>query len=153
MTTPSIVGLLIHIIKKDMSRKFYKEENEIIPAIKYSDVQPSGYIEVIEENELNQLYVERLRGMRIFGLEYIESFSVEKFGSNYRDGILTAENVDYILNRLSHVILLLSQGFIEQSVWNLQNKINVITQTDIDNGYTQIIHDEIIQDLINQINQ
>ena len=136
-----------------MSRKFYKEQNEDIPSIIYSETQPNGFVEVVNSTELNQLFTDRLREMRLFGIEYLERFSVEKFGSDYRDGFLTAENLDYILNRLSHVVLLLSQGFIEQSVWNLQNKINVITQTDIDNGYNQLIHNEIIQDLINQINE
>jgi len=136
-----------------MNRKFYKKESEIIPAIKYAESQPTGFIEVVDENELNELYTERLRSMKIFGAEYIEKFSVKKFGSNYRDGNLTSENLDYILNRSSEIIMFLSHGFIEQSVWYLENKINIITQTDIENGYTQEIHNEIIQDLKNQIDE
>jgi len=35
----------------------------------------------------------------------------------------------------------------------LNNNLNTITQTDIDNGYTQEIHDKFINDINNYLNQ
>jgi len=35
----------------------------------------------------------------------------------------------------------------------LENELNTITQDDIDNGYTQVIHDQILNDVNNYLNQ
>ena len=40
-----------------MARKFYKEENELIPAIKYENVLPVGFIEITNAEELKELYI------------------------------------------------------------------------------------------------
>jgi hypothetical protein len=39
-----------------MSKKFYIELNEAIPAIEYSDVQPTNMVEVTDTDKLTELY-------------------------------------------------------------------------------------------------
>ncbi|GAF75864.1 unnamed protein product, partial [marine sediment metagenome] len=60
---------------------------------------------------------------------------------------------DYIYTRLERPERRLNHGDWMPALYYMQNKMGSINQTDIDNGYTQEIHDEIIQDLTNYLNQ
>ena len=44
-----------------MSKKFYKEDNEAIPAILYQDSQPLGFTEVTDPVELKYLYIKKYK--------------------------------------------------------------------------------------------
>ena len=45
-----------------MPKKFYKEDNEAIPAILYQDSQPVGFTEITDPLELTDLYIKILSG-------------------------------------------------------------------------------------------
>jgi len=136
-----------------MAKKFYKEDNEAIPAIRFELTNPTGFTEITDTEELDKLYISRLRNMKRLGVAYLENFSIKKFGGGLRDGTLTPQNIDYTLIRLSHVTMCITNGFLEQAIYHMGNDFGVINQADIDNGYTQEIHNEIVNDLTNYINQ
>jgi len=140
-------------------KRFYKEENEPIPEIIYSEIQPptnaegNNYILIEDNDELNALYYKLNSKMKIDGEEYAASFKVVTFGQAYRDGLITASNVDYLYTKLSGLIIRLNDGNWDAALHHLQNVLNTITQEDIDNGYTQEIHDQIETDFNNYINK
>jgi hypothetical protein len=91
--------------------------------------------------------------MKIDGKKYFFEAKAKYFGKKYKDGDLTDENIDYIYTRLERPERRLNHGDWMPALYYMQNKMGSINQTDIDNGYTQEIHDEIIQDLTNYLNQ
>lgn len=139
-------------------KRFYKEENEPIPEIIYSEIQPptnaegNNYVLIEDNDELNALYYKLNSKMKLDGEEYAASFKVVTFGQAYRDGLITASNVDYLYTKLSGLIIRLNDGNWDAALHHLQNVLNTITQEDIDNGYTQEIHDQIETDFNNYIN-
>ena len=139
-------------------KRFYKEENEPIPEIIYSENQPAtnsegnDYTLITDEEELNALYYKLNSKMKNDGEEYAASFKVVTFGQAYRDGLITASSVDYLYTKLSGLIIRLNDGNWDAALYHLQNSLNTITQEDIDNGYTQEIHDQIETDFNNYIN-
>ena len=70
------------------------------------------------------------------------------FGLRFAAGELTEDNIDYCYTKLMPVATMLIRGHFKQARKRL-NKLFVggITQDDIDNGYTQEIHDNIINDI------
>jgi len=139
-------------------KRFYKEENDPIPEIIYSDSQPptnaegNDYILINDEQELNALYYKMNAKMKMDGEEYAASFKVVTFGPAYRDGFITASNVDYLYTKLSGLIIRLNDGNWDAALFHLQNSLNTISQQDIDNGYTQDVYDKIELDFNNYIN-
>lgn len=136
-----------------MAKKFYKEDNEAIPSIIYSETQPpvnsdgNSYTEITDENELNDLYFKLDKRLIKDGKEYASRFKVEIFGVKYRSGLLTDQNVDYLYNKLSQLLIRLEDGSWNSVKYILQNTLNTIAQEDIDNGYTQEVHDKILNDI------
>lgn len=76
------------------------------------------------------------------------------FGLRFASGELTEDNIDYCYTKLMPVATMLIRGHFKQARKRL-NKLFVggITQEDIDNGYTQEIHNNIINDINNYLNQ
>lgn len=74
------------------------------------------------------------------------------FGLRNLSGELTEDNIDYCYSRLMPVANMLIRGHIKQAKKRL-NKLFVagVTQDDIDNGYTQAVHDSIVQDITNYL--
>jgi len=136
-----------------MAKKFYKEDNDPIPSIIYSEVQPSvnldgnSYTEITDENELNDLYFKLDKKRIKDGKEYASRFKVDVFGVKYRSGIVTDQNIDYLYNKLAQLLIRLEDGSWNSAKYFLENTLNTITQSDIDNGYTQEIHDKILNDI------
>ena len=115
------------IIKTEIADKYH--------SLTSSDTLP--YCEILQ----------RLSKGRIDGDEYFYNFAAKNFGLPHATGALTTENVNYCFNRLKPVIDRLEYGFWEISLYCMENEIAPVTQTDIDNGYTQALHDEIIADI------
>ena len=133
-------------------KKFYKEDNEAIPAIKYADAQPVGFTEITDENEISLLYLKQNKKLKADGVDYVAVLKIDNFGVPYRDGTLTDENVNYLYNKLPQLIMRLEDGNWESAKYLLENELNTISQNDIDNGYTQAVHDEILNDITTYIN-
>ena len=136
-----------------MSKKFYKEDNENIPSIVYSETQPpvnsdgNSFSEITDQTELNSLYLKRDKKLIKDGKDYVSRFKVENFSVKYIEGLITDQNVDYLYNKLSQLLIRLEDGSWKAALFYLNNHLNTITQTDIDNGYTQEIHDKMINDI------
>ena len=141
-----------------MEKKFYKEDNQAIPEIIYSETQPpvnadgNGYTEITDQAKLSELYLKLNNNMKQLGRDYVSSFKVSSFGLLYRDGTLTDANINYLYNKLTQLLLRLEDGNFDSAKFLLENELNTITQDDIDNGYTQAIHDQILNDITNYLN-
>jgi hypothetical protein len=86
--------------------------------------------------------------MQIDGKDYFFQAKAKYFGLRYKIGDLTDANINYCYHKLESVANRLNNGDWVPALYIMQNEINTITQVDIDNGYTQEIHDEIVKDLI-----
>jgi len=141
-----------------MEKKFYKEDNQAIPEIIYSETQPpvnadgNGYTEITDQAKLSELHLKLNNNMKQLGRDYVSSFKVSSFGLLYRDGTLTDANINYLYNKLTQLLLRLEDGNFDSAKFLLENELNTITQDDIDNGYTQAIHDQILNDINNYLN-
>jgi len=133
-------------------QKFYKEDNEEIPAIKYTDTQPVGFTEITNQEELVILYLNLNKKLKHDGAQYVAEFKVSTFGFLYRDGILLDANVDYLYNKLTQLLLRLEDGNWNSAKYLLENELSTISQEDIDNGYTQSVHDDLLNDITTYIN-
>ena len=87
------------------------------------------------------------------GEKYFYNFAAEHFAIKEATGELTFENINYIFNRLNLVVNKLTLGLWSISLVAMQNEIAPLTQEDIDNGYTQELHDKIVLDFTNYLAQ
>ena len=110
-----------------MEKKFYKEDNEPIPSIVYSETQPIGFSEITDQYELSGLYLKQNNKMKQLGRDYVSSFKVSSFGLLYRDGTLTDANVHYLYNKLTQLLLRLEDGNFDSAKFLLENELNTIT--------------------------
>jgi len=76
------------------------------------------------------------------------------FGLRFAAGELTEDNIDYCYTKLMPAGTMLIRGHVKQARKRL-NKLFVsgVSQEDIDNGYTQEIHDNIVADVNNYLTQ
>ena len=73
-----------------MARKFYKEENEAIPAIQFVKSKPQGYTEITDEDEIKSLYKIQYSYRIEAGKEYVKNFTTDRYidtlNGTYTDG-------------------------------------------------------------------
>jgi hypothetical protein len=62
-----------------MSKKFYKEDGQVIPAILYEDSIPLDFTEVTDESELKYLYTQKYKQQKIDGENYYLSFQAQLY--------------------------------------------------------------------------
>ena len=62
-----------------MPKKFYKEDNEAIPAILYQDSQPVGFTEITDPLELTDLYIKKYKQQKKDGEDYYLSFQASLY--------------------------------------------------------------------------
>ena len=105
--------------------------------------------EIVPQNPMEEVYAQS----EIDGREYFKFAKAKYFGVKLQSGELTYANLSYLYTRLSDVALRLNNGDQALALHYLQNEFGIITQTDIDNGYTQGVHDNIINDINNYLNQ
>jgi len=76
------------------------------------------------------------------------------FGLRFASGELTEDNIDYCYSKLMPVATMLIRGHVKQAKKRLKKLfVSGVTQEDIDNGYTQGVHDSIINDIDEYLNQ
>lgn len=134
-----------------MSKKWWKEDNETIPAILFQELQPNGFSEITDPNELTQLRIRLNNDYKRWGIDYFTDFKISYFGNKLKSGELDESNINYIYDRLESVIFRLVNGDIEQALWKLNNGILPITTTDEINGYDTLVHNQIVLDLTNYL--
>ena len=62
-----------------MPRKFYKEDNEAIPAIKFELTQPVGFTEITDQAEIKELYLRQYQYRILDGQEYVQDFTADTY--------------------------------------------------------------------------
>ena len=62
-----------------MPRKFYKEDNEAIPAIKFELSQPVGFTEITDQAEIKELYLRQYQYRILDGQEYVQDFTADTY--------------------------------------------------------------------------
>ena len=62
-----------------MPRKFYKEDNEPIPAVKFEVTQPTGFTEITDAVEIKQLYIKQYNVRIEDGEVYILDFTADMY--------------------------------------------------------------------------
>ena len=62
-----------------MPRKFYKEENEPIPAIKFELSKPVGFSEITDPQEIKILYIKQYQTRILDGQNYGQNFTAELY--------------------------------------------------------------------------
>ena len=103
--------------------------------------------DVLESNPMQASYDQA----EVDGREYFKLAKAKYFGVKLQAGELTYSNLNYVYSKLSQVALRLNNGDHSMALYYLQNDIGTITQTDTDNGYTQEVHDNIVQDITNYL--
>ena len=62
-----------------MPRKFYKEDNEAIPAIKFELSQPAGFTEITDQAEIKELYLRQYHYRMLEGQEYVQDVTADTY--------------------------------------------------------------------------
>ena len=62
-----------------MPRKFYKEENEPIPAIKFALSKPAGFTEITDEAEIKSLYLKQYQIRILDGNNCVQNFIADLY--------------------------------------------------------------------------
>ncbi len=62
-----------------MPRKFYTEDNEAIPAIKFELTQPIGFTEITDSAEIKELYLRQYQYRILDGQEYVQDFTADTY--------------------------------------------------------------------------
>ena len=124
-----------------MARKFYKENNETIPAIKFDNSLPTGFTEITDETEIKRLYKIQY-GYRISdGKNFVLDFTTDKY-VDVLNGTYTEAEVFALENHIKDLYDQLNNGW-----WlTAQNTNNVLI---LDGIYNQTMKDSI-QAVINE---
>jgi len=91
-----------------MNKKFYKEDNEAIPAILFESSLPIGFTEVTDESELKELYIKKYKKQQLDGEDYYSDFQADLY-LNILNGTYTDLEVftfESYINDLSNQIRL-----------------------------------------------
>jgi len=124
-----------------MARKFYKENGESIPAIKFENSLPTGFTEITDETEIKRLYKIQY-GYRISdGKSFVLDFTTDKYIDVLNGTYIEAE-VFALENHIKDLYDQLNNGW-----WlTAQNTNNVLI---LDGIYNQTMKDSI-QAVINE---
>lgn len=95
--------------------------------------------------------IKEFEQMQIDGKIKFNEIKSKYFGVKYKTGILTDSNMNYCYDRLEKVESRLINGAWNFALYHLENEINNITQLDVDNGYTQEVHDNIVHEISDYI--
>jgi hypothetical protein len=118
-----------------MARKFYKENNEAIPAIKFDNSLPTGFTEITDETEIKRLYKIQY-GYRISdGKSFVLDFTTDKY-VDVLNGTYTEAEVFALENHIKDLYDQLNNGW-----WlTAQNTNSVLI---LDGIYNQAMKDSI----------
>lgn len=93
-----------------MSRKFYKENNEAIPAIKFELSAPAGFTEITEPAEIKQLYLLQYQTRISDGKFFVLDFTADIYIS-VLNNVYTPPQVFELENHIKDIYEQLNNGF------------------------------------------
>lgn len=117
-------------------KKFFKEKNQDIPSILYSEESPENFILITDVEEIKNLYVTLYFNREIDGKDYFNKIRAELVYS-YESGEITIQDIFNIENILSPVISKLIIG----DWMSAQNQLSNIVAS---GSLSQSIYDEIM---------
>ncbi len=127
-----------------MARKFYKEDNEAIPAIKFELTQPTGFTEITDTIELKSLFIGKYKQREIDGIDYFEEFRADLY-LDILNGTYTDTEVFALETHLNELQLSVITG----SWLTAKNKNTSLALSGI---YDQAMKDEIQADIDTYVN-
>lgn len=118
-----------------MPRKFYKEDNEAIPAIKFELSQPVGFTEITDSAEIKELYLRQYQYRILDGQEYVQDFTADTY-IKVINGIYTDQEAFQLEAHIKDLYQELNNGW-----WLTAQNTN--TNLELLGIYDQILKDEI----------
>ncbi|MEK0370915.1 MAG: hypothetical protein QQN55_07155 [Nitrosopumilus sp.] len=118
-----------------MPRKFYKEDNEAIPAIKFELTQPIGFTEITDSAEIKELYLRQYQYRILDGQEYVQDFTADTY-IKVINGIYTDQEAFQLEAHIKDLYQELNNGW-----WLTAQNTN--TNLALLGIYNQILKDEI----------
>ncbi len=127
-----------------MARKFYKEDNQQIPAIEFVEVQPVGFSEITDAEEIKRLYVLEYNKRKTDGQQFVIDFTADLY-IDVLSGTYTETEVFLLETHIGEIYSDLNNGW-----WlTAQNASQNLALSGI---YTQTMKDEIQAILDNYVN-
>ena len=120
-------------------RKFYKEDNEPIPAIKFELSQPVGFTEITNQAEIKELYLRQYQYRILDGQEYVQDFTANTY-IKVINGIYTDQEAFQLEGHIKELYQELNNG-----CWLTAQNTN--TNLELLGIYDQILKDEIQEKL------
>jgi hypothetical protein len=93
-----------------MSRKFYKENIEILPAIKFELTAPVGFTEITDAAEIKRLYILQYQKRILDGKNFVLDFTADMY-INVINGVYTSLEVFELENHIKDIYDQLNNGF------------------------------------------
>ena len=118
-----------------MPRKFYKEDNEAIPAIKFELTQPVEFTEITDQAEIKELYLRQYQYRILDGQEYVQDFTADTY-IKVINGIYTDQEAFQLESHIKDLYQELNNGW-----WLTAQNTNA--NLPLLGIYDQILKDEI----------
>lgn len=118
-----------------MPRKFYKKNNEAIPAIKFELSQPVGFTEITDQEEIKELYLRQYQYRILDGQEYVQDFTANTY-IKVINGIYTDQEAFQLESHIKDLYQELNNGW-----WLTAQNTN--TNLELLGIYDQTLKDEI----------
>lgn len=120
-----------------MVKKFYKEDNEPIPDIKFLEegTQPAGFTEITDIDEIKSQYKKIYHERAKHGLELYNDIRVD-LATEFNTGEMTEADAYFIEKKLID-----AKSFLLTGNWVMAR--HELDQLTIEGAYTQGIHDSI----------
>lgn len=126
-----------------MAKKFYIEDGQEIPAIKYADSKPDGYSLITDENLIHELTKNKYNLREEDGREYYNNFRSDRY-IDILNGVYTESQVFDLENHLKNLGIEIVSGnwLTAQNTLNNLNLSGIFDQT-MKNELTNFIQDYI----------
>lgn len=119
-----------------MARKFYSEDGQAIPAIKYAESKPDGYTLITDQVQIHNLTINRYELRASDGVNYYNNFRTDLY-IDIMNNIYTESQVFELENHLKNLGIEIVSG-------NWLTAKNTILNLSILGIFTQIMKDDIL---------
>ena len=127
-----------------MARKFYKEDNQQIPAICFELSQPAGFTEITNPIEIKRLYILEYNKRQADGQQFVIDFTADLY-IDILNAVYTEQEAFALETHIGQIYADLNNGW-----WlTAQNENQSLPLSGI---YTQTMKDEIQTILDNYVN-